>query len=53
MNPLRDWLAYHLVMHVLPGPHSFPDWRQRLIDRVTLWLLPYAGLWAYRGDRES
>lgn len=36
------WLCYRAVLLLpYPGP----------LERVTLALLPYAGEWAYRGDR--
>lgn len=35
----RDWLAYQVCVHTPLDRH----WRQAF-----LWLLPYAGLWAYR-----
>jgi len=45
---LWSWLAFVVVVHVLPEAHTYPDWRQRVVDRVQLWLLPAAGFWAYR-----
>jgi hypothetical protein len=37
---LRGWPAFMFVVHVIPA-----HWR------LWLWLLPYAGDWAYRADR--
>jgi hypothetical protein len=41
------WAAYQVVVHALPQPHTYADWRQRLVSRVELWLLPYAGYYGY------
>lgn len=51
MNRLLDWLAYHIVVHVLPRPHSLPRRLQRVVDGIEYRLLERAGAHAYRGAR--
>ncbi len=47
MGDAGNFLALHLMM-ALPG-----GWRGGIWHKIELWLLPYAGAWAYRDMRPS
>lgn len=42
------WIAYHVLVHILPVPHIYPDWRRGLVAWAEAQLLEPAGMWAYR-----
>ncbi len=45
LRVLRGWPAYMVIFYLTP--------RRLTLNRPFIWLLPYAGDWAYRHERRA